>query len=553
MKKELRKIRTLYIVAAIVFLVGCNLPFKNLPGMVTPVSVDPLGTSTPFQPGEETIAPLDLSTATSPLEVVISPTPTFTSVPTFTPFPSLTPAPTNTAVPTLTSLPTATTVIIVPTEAADLPPLYAAVDRTRYLLNVSMDQANHFANISESIYYTNRTGYTLQNIVLGVNSNLWKDVFILGQVTINDLAPASYDITGQWLTIGLLQPIIPGETIKIGVGYSIDLPYSSAKVENFGYTTRQTNLIDWYPFIPPFENGNWVLPDPYGFGENLVYDKADFFIDLSFTDPYNQPVVAASSGYTQNNGIAHYELTNARNFSFSMSYDFLVQSSFTGGVEVQHYYFPEDAIAAGRVLDVTTQSIATYSEVFGPYPHTMMTVVETELNDGLETDGLYFLSSSFYKYYNGSVQNNLSVIAIHETAHQWWYGSVASNQATEPWLDESMATYSELIFFENNYPDLLQWWWNFRVYSHNPAGWVDSPIYSFNYFADYVNAVYFNGAEFIHLVRQRIGDQAFYQFIAGYYNQFNGSIATTQDFLSLVEAYSGQSINDLVADYFYYQ
>lgn len=542
------------IVLLVMLLVGCNLPFKNLPGMETAIPAGQDQTSTPFQPSQETASPIEVATQVPPGDPddPVTPYPTFTNVPTLTPYPSFTPQPTNTPFPTLTSFPTATIAIVSPTEAPTQGSIYSSVDRTRYLINLSMDYANHFVNVSEVIYYTNRTGYTLQNMVLAVNSNLWQDTFLLGQVTVNDGSPIGYDLTGQWLTISLVQPMMPGETIKVGIGYSIDLPYSTAKVENFGYTSRQTNLIDWYPYVPPFINGNWTLPDPYGFGENLVYDKADFFVDLGFVDPYSTPIVAASSRSTHNNGVMHFELLDARNFSFSMSYDFLMQSSYAGNVEVINYYFPEDSYAANRVLDVTVRSVNTFSQVFGTYPHTVLSVVETELNDGLETDGLYFLSSGFYKYFNDSIQNNLSVIAIHETSHQWWYGGVASNQAMEPWLDEALSTYSELIFFEQNYPELVQWWWNFRIYSRNPSGWVDSPIYNFNYFADYVNAVYFNGAEFLHLVRQRTGGQAFYQFLSNYYNQFNGSIATTQDFINLVQSTSGQSISDLVDQYFYY-
>src|SRR5262249_43365746 len=159
-----------------------------------------------------------------------------------------------------------------------------------------------------------------------------------------------------------------------------------------------------------------------------------------------------------------------RNFSLSASPDFLMSTADANGVTIYNYYFPEDADAAAMTQEMTRMAVNTYSTSFGPYPHGSLTVVETDLNDGLETDGLYFLSRNFYREYAGGVQNNLSVIAVHETAHQWWYGAVANNQATEPWLDEAMATYSEHVFFENNYPGLVNWWWNFRVNSKNPAG-----------------------------------------------------------------------------------
>jgi aminopeptidase N len=34
-------------------------------------------------------------------------------------------------------------------------------------------------------------------------------------------------------------------------------------------------------------------------------------------------------------------------------------------------------------------------------------------------------------------------VAVHETAHQWFYAMVGDSQALHPWLDEAFATYAE--------------------------------------------------------------------------------------------------------------
>ena len=534
---------------------GCKLPFKNLPGMQTVTPVTVAQTNTPFSPpsltevGEEPSQTAEM-TAVPTFTEFPSPIPSILPSETASPTITLTPGPTNTAVPTITSLPTSTEVAIVPTELPTDFPVYAEVERTRYLIALSLDYDAHFVNASQDVYYTNRTGYSLESIVFAVNANLWQNTFTLLNSTVNDQPAPSTSLLGQWLTVSLPQPLEPGQTIKIGLAYTLSLPYSSAKVENFGYTARQTNLIDWYPFIPPFNNGNWQLPNPYAFGENLVYEKADFFVDLSFANPYSAPVVAAPLPPSSNNGVQHYEWINARNFTLSFSPNFLSSTAQAGDVTIVSYYFPEHAVSAAQVLEMTRRSVEIFSNSFGPYPHSWLAVVETELNDGLEADGLYFLSSSFYGAYPGGIKNNLSVIAIHETSHQWWYGAIGSDQANEPWLDEALSTYSEYIFFENYDPALLEWWWNFRVYSHQPFGYVDSTIYNFSTFAQYVNAIYFNGAEFLHMVRQRIGGPAFYQWMSKYYSNYNGQIAQTSDLFSALSLVSSAYIDDLKADYF---
>jgi len=492
------------------------------------VTANPLPTATAFQPAPPTQTPLPSPTSPPTATPLITNTPQ----PTETPFAPATLSPSNTPAPV--SLP-------------------ASADRPQYALSVLMDYAGHTVDVDEAILYPNRSGTALTSIALGVNPNLWNSVFFLQSLTVNDQVSSNNTLSGQWLTVNLDTPLQPGQAVKIGIKYRLVLPYSSAKVENFGYTSRQTNLIDWYPFVAPYSGGSWVLPDPFSYGENLVYEKADFRVSLSFTNPESQPVVAASSQAALENGKLVYSLSNARNFTISASPEYQVSSADANGVTIYSYYYPEDANAAAMALELTRMSVNTYSKEFGPYPHNVLTVCETDLNDGLETDGLYFLARNFYRAYDGTVQNNLSVIAIHETAHQWWYGAVASNQAVEPWLDEALATYSERVFFEDNYPNLLSWWWNFRIYYYGATGWVDTRVYDTASFRAYVNAVYFNGARFLEALRTRIGDEAFFAFIRDYFARSNGRIVSGNDFFAILDLHTGSDYSDLVGNFFHYR
>ncbi|HEY3310176.1 MAG TPA: M1 family aminopeptidase [Anaerolineales bacterium] len=488
--------------------------------------------------------------------VLVTPNPQITATP-FQPSAPTDPPPTETALPT-SEPPTSTPQPVespteppaVPTAPSNPP---ATSDRPQYFLTALLDYEGHTLNVSEIVTYPNRSAGPLSNIVLAVNPNLWNGVFTLQSVSVNDQAYSNYSLAGQWFTLNLDKPLESGQAIKIGLGYLLTLPYSSAKFENFGYTARQTNLTDWYPFVVPYINGQWVLPDPYPYGENLVYDKADIQVRLSFANPASAPVVAASAPSRLEDGALVYDLPNARNFTISASPDFLMSSADANGVTIYNYYFASNANAAAMVLELTRMAVNTYTTEFGPYPHSALSVAETDLNDGLETDGLYFLASSFYSGFDGSVRNNLSTIAVHETAHQWWYGAVANNQAVEPWLDEAMATYSEHIFYEDNYPDLLNWWWNFRIYSHGATGWVDSRVYDTSSFRGYVSAVYFNGAQFIQSLRDRIGEKVFFDFIRDYFARNNGRIATSGDFFAVLDLHTSVDISDLLQTYFYYR
>lgn len=477
------------------------------------VTADPQSTFTPFQPSENTP----------------------TSVPTQTPKPS----PTATFTPAPTPQPT------------DAPPAFSG-DKPQYTLSALMDYANRAVTVSQVILYPNQTGETLSSLVLVVNPNLWAGVFTLQTLTV-DGAPGDYTLAGHRLAINLNPPLQPGQATEIGIAYHLNLPPSSARHENFGYTWRQVNLIDWYPFVVPYAgSGAWVLRDPHPYGENLVYPLADFHVSLAFADSA-PPVVAASAAARYENGALIYHFPNARHFTISASPLFLVQTAEAEGITIYNYYFAEHAAAAAHALEMTRQAVITFSSVYGPYPHASLSVVETDLSDGLEADGLYFLASNFYRAFDGTMRNNLTAIAVHETAHQWWYGGVANDQALEPWLDEALCTYSERIFYEHNYPGSINWWWNFRIYYHNPTGYVDWSIYDTGAFRPYVNAVYFQGAKFLEGLRSRIGDAAFYAFIRDYYARNRGRIADSNDFFAILDEHALDDYSDLIRAYFTYR
>lgn len=560
-----------FILVLLAGLAGCNLPgmvesTEYLPGetapritatayppqpQITPLSWDDV-TAFPSQSPESENFYTPTPIPSQPPSLTPEPTRTVSATATVTlspsPIPSLEPTPSPTLVPVETS-----TSFPLPTATIAYPVIYPYLERPSYSMTVVIDYDNHQVNVSQIVLYTNHTGQSLNYVLMGVNPNLWNNTFQLYSVRLNESAQTYYELIGQNLNIYPPAVVLPEETIKIEVEYRLNLPYSTGKLENFGYSARQMNLTDWYPFIPPFKNGAWLLPAPHVFGENLVYDKADFLVDVAITNAVWQPVVAASALPVVDSSGYHYNALNARNFTLSLSPEFLLMTDQANGIQIEHYYFTESAAGAYQVLAATKQAMLTYSEAFGPYPHSSLTVIETELNDGLELDGLYFLSRSFYQSFTGGHKNNLTVIAIHETAHQWWYGAVASDQANEPWLDEALCTYSERVFFSRNYPNDLQWWWNFRVYSHSVSGYVDSRIYDHSLYSQYVSAVYFNGVEFMDLLRQRVGGESFSAFLREYYAQYNGKIASSDDFFNVLTAVSGANYQDIVQNYFLFR
>ncbi len=486
----------------------------SLPPTVTP-NPNASPTPTPFQPLSDASA-----TEIPPATLTPVPPPTLPPTPTVTPY--LPPTPMPGSIP----------------------------KRPQYLLSVLLDYTNHKLSVDETIIYPNLSADSLSNIVLAVEPNRWMGAFQLDSLAINGQASTDYLLNGQRLEIYLPQPLVPGGAVVLSMHFEIYIPWISSN-HIFGYNNAQANLVDWYPFVTPYVSGQgWLLHEPRPVGEHLVYDVADFDVTIQLADP-TLPVTIAASAPAQPTGAGmHYTLSNARAFVFSASTRYLTSTMTVGPVVVTSYYFAGHDAAGQAILQAVAGAISVYGDRYAPYPYASMSIVETYYPDGMEYGNLFFLNKDFYRDYDGTVRNNLITIGVHEAAHAWWFGLVGNDQALEPWLDEALCIYSERIFYETTYPNLVSWWWNFRVYGFQPTGWVDSSIYDLGSFRPYTNAVYLRGVLFLEALRVRIGDEAFFALLRDYAAQMAGRRATAGDFFAILRQHTNVDFSDIVAGYF---
>ncbi len=183
----------------------------------------------------------------------------------------------------------------------------------------------------------------------------------------------------------------------------------------------------------------------------------------------------------------------------------------------------------------------------------MLTGVQADFLDGMEYDGLYFLSTDYYNWHKDSQDDFLVALAAHETAHQWFSGLVGNDQALQPWLDEALCTYSEVLYYENIYPQALDWWWTYRVNYYQPQGWVDISIYDTPGVAGqyhlYRDPVYLKGALFLEELRGYVGDEAFFATLRDYVGRYAYRQADAAGFFELLRQHTTQDLEPVLAKY----
>lgn len=426
-----------------------------------------------------------------------------------------------------------------------------SLPRSQYSLSVDFDYLWHRLHVFQALTYVNRTGENLTELVLLVEPNREPGVFELREITWADGRPVDdYDLDGALLVIPLDAPLRPWNSVGLSMAFRLDLPERAATL---GHTPRQTNLGDWYPFVPLHEPGRgWLAhpPGQPGVGEFRTYELGDFQVEIRLVDPPDGLTLAASAPGVVDGDWHRYTTEAARNFSWSASTEYETAVDERGFVSVYGYFFPEHRAAGEAAVQASARALELYAELFGSLTHESLAVVEAGFPDGMEYDGLYFLSQGYYETYFGGAQNFLTTLAVHETAHQWWYGLVANDQAYEPWLDEAFATFSEWLYFQRFHPDLEDWWWEFRVGLYQPEGWVDSTIYDHAAFRPYVNAVYLRGVQFLRDARRQLGEEAFFKALRAYLIRNSFGQVTGDSFFGLLAEETGDDLKPLRAEYF---
>ena len=219
------------------------------------------------------------------------------------------------------------------------------------------------------------------------------------------------------------------------------------------------------------------------------------------------------------------------------------------GVPVQTWVYARDRDAGFHDFAVPTiEVLHFYDEYVGPFAYEKLAnITSPATGGGME-------AATALMYGENSVTGERSVrwrnVIIHEIAHQWFGNSVTESEWDDVWLSEGFATYFTLLFREHAYgrDDFVS---GLREAADRIWRWYDdNPDYRIVHddLTDMSRvtsvATYQKGAWVLHMLRGRLGDEAFWRGIRLYYaRHFNGT-ATTDDFMHAMEEASGDDLQN---------
>jgi len=217
----------------------------------------------------------------------------------------------------------------------------------------------------------------------------------------------------------------------------------------------------------------------------------------------------------------------------------------------------EDNIRA--TFSETPEMVRFFEQRFGvPYPWAQYAqcCVRDFVAGGMENTGCTLLTHTVTR--KNTPGSNDDLIS-HELAHQWFGDLVTCDSWDHLWLNEGWATYSEALWAEHKgakvSPEKARSEYRRTIlgfahgqrrrnHSHAPS----APAIVSNRFTDpdkvFMKAddPYAKGAMILHMLRQRLGDEAFFKATTLFLQRFAYKSAETDDFRRVLEEVSGQSL-----------
>jgi aminopeptidase N len=134
---------------------------------------------------------------------------------------------------------------------------------------------------------------------------------------------------------------------------------------------------------------------------------------------------------------------------------------------------------------------------------------------------------------------NEDPLISHELAHQWFGDLVTCNDWGGIWLNEGFATYFEMVWTESHYPkdqaDFDRWTAVHEWLAQSTLYGKPIVRHDFDDSSEFDDNAYGKGGLVLYMLRQQIGEDAFYRGLRHYLEVYRGKNVVTADLIKAID------------------
>lgn len=297
---------------------------------------------------------------------------------------------------------------------------------------------------------------------------------------------------GVTLRVQLREPVSEGNAAEVEIDFRGSVPEIDADetslpahvVQQVGAALRETREVrrardtnfvsrgvmllgGFHPVLAARVRGEWRRKVEATIGDTLFADVADYDVRV---DAHRTVALFTSGEELIVDGGSEaprvFVGRNLRSFAVVAGRTLRSSEKTVAGVRVRSVYTAEHEKVGQRVLGVAGEAARVFTQRFGALPLKMISVTEAPLVAGFgstEFSGLGVIASAFYVDFDSpqmrhlpeivreqraSVEDSLEFAVAQAVAHQWWGASVGSDPERAPFLDEALAHWSALLYYQ---------------------------------------------------------------------------------------------------------
>lgn len=355
----------------------------------------------------------------------------------------------------------------------------------------------------------------------------------------------------------------------------VDLPRSAAPGEEisvrFRYSAKPSKGV--YFIAPQIENGNetrssqiWTQGQPDE--ARHWFPSFDFPSDKATTEQF---ITANADETVIGNGNFLGKISNAdgtQTFHYKMPVPhstylvsfvvgkYAAAADRFGEVPLGFYIYPGRESIVPQAFGKTKDILRVYQELTGvkfPYNKYDQTIVSGFTFGGMENITATTLADTevFLVQYDFA-KSGVEDLVSHEAAHSWFGNLVTNRNWAELWLNEGFATYMEAAFREKTYGRenyLLKIRNDAAIFMTDDAvGTLRNALFNQNAgdvakLFDRPAVTYNKGSVVLHMLREEIGDAAFWKGVNIYLNRHRFANVETPDLRKAMEETCGRDLS----------
>jgi aminopeptidase N len=225
------------------------------------------------------------------------------------------------------------------------------------------------------------------------------------------------------------------------------------------------------------------------------------------------------------------------------------------GREVSYYVPVGKRDAVARTFGRTPAMIDYFSRRFGidyPWEKYAQVVVEQFTAGGMENTSATTLTDTCLLDERALLDGDSDDLISHELAHQWWGDLVTCRDWAHVWLNEGFASYCEVLWEEHRRGADTAAYELLDQAARAVEGGKDRPVVDRRYpnpESQFDARAYPKGSWVLHMLRHRLGEDAFWKGMQAYGTENRYKSVETGDFRRVMERVSGRSLERFFYDW----